>query len=79
MDCDDQLRVVKCYDDPHPLSPNEPNVVPLAVCLHGDLIRIRDHTFRIGNRRTHAPCPILRMSAESHTGLSLQQPILSPL
>lgn len=72
MNCDDQLWIVKRDDHPHALSPNEPDVVPLAVGLDIDLIWIRDQAFRIDNRRTDAPRPILRMSAEPHTGLRPQ-------
>ena len=78
MNCDDQLRVVKCNDHAHPLALDKPNVAPLPVDLHIDLARIRDHTFRIGNGRSDAPCPILRMPTETHMDPSLWCAKLSP-
>jgi len=70
MDCDDQIWVVKRYDDSYPLASNTPRIAPLPIRSKVDLVWIRNHMFGIGQRCANLPRPILRMPRKSHMGLS---------
>jgi len=79
MDCDDQLRIVKRDDHPHPLSTDTADVCPLPVSTEFDAFRLGHDRFGIGNRRAYLPRTILGMSREAHLGLSRERANLSPV
>lgn len=78
MDCDDQIWVVKRYDDSYPLAPNMPCIAPLSIRSEIDLIWIPDQAFGVGKRCTYLPGPILRVSRKTHMGLSRERWDLLP-
>ncbi len=51
MDCDDQVGLVKGNDNPHPLTPDAPDISPIAMRVQIHILRMRNQLFRIGNRR----------------------------
>ena len=50
MDCDDQIWVVKRYDDSYPLTPNMPCIAPLPVRSEIDTIWIFNQALGVGKR-----------------------------
>lgn len=78
MDCDNQRRIVKRDDHTDPLVPHIADVPGLARLRQINFYWLLDYRFGVGNGYAELASTIPGVSAEVHTGSSLQPAISLP-